>query len=251
MFRFVPIILLLCLTLSLSGQEAGDASEGRAATVVADYYRTLNLGSLRADSLLFIESRIVGRGDTDTLVMRRWSGPQHRRRVELWHRGALQMCLFSDGRTYYECYHIDRGWRSVNADDYFEEAQQYDSYGPLYQWMLRGESLRYEGSALLRDDTVERVGARSASHYDRHYYFEKESKLLFLYTESDSINGEPTVIPPRNRVDWHAYHEYQPLGTALLPSVESYQHHNNITLIFHKARYVAYDERIFTQRQTP
>ena len=52
-------------------------------------------------------------------------------------------------------------------------------------------------------------------------------------------------------MDWHAYHEYQPLGEVLLPSVESYQYQNSIVLIFHKARYVANDERIFIQRQLP
>ena len=249
MFRILSIALLFCLALPLSGQEANHVPEGKAEEVVADYFRTINLEALRSDSLLFVESRIVGRGDTDTLIMRRWCGQRHRRRVELWYHGELQMCLFSDGRTYYESYHVDEGWKSVNAETYFDAAQPYDIFGPLYQWYLRGEELQYDGTVLYHDEPVECVSSRSAMHYDRRYFFEKKSKLLFLYTESDSINGEPSPVTPRNRVDWHAYHEYQPLGTVLLPSVESYQHNKNITLIFHKVRYVAYDERRFTQRQ--
>lgn len=251
MSRMIPILLLLCCSFTLRGQEGDYVPEGKAAEVVSAFYRTLNLEALRTDSLLFVESRVVIRGDTDTLIMRRWCGPRHRRRLEMWHNGGLQMCLFSDGHTYFERYKVSDGWKSINAEDYFDEAQVYEVYGPLYQWYLQGDELTYEGTVQFRDNRVECVTARSASHYDRRYYFERDSKLLFLYTESDSINGEPTPIPPRNRVDWHAYHEYRPLGLALLPSAESYQHDNSITLIFHQARYVAYDERIFTQRQKP
>ena len=139
----------------------------------------------------------------------------------------------------------------MNAETYYDAEQAYDIYGPLYQWRLRGEDLTYEGVARYKDQPVIRIGARSPSHYDRHYYFEQGSKLLFLYTESDSVAGEPLPLKTRNRVDWHAYHEYQPLGEVLLPSVESYQYQNSIVLIFHKARYVANDERIFIQRQLP
>ena len=251
MRRTTYIFLLFWLTLPFLASGQASTSEHKADSIVDAFYRTLNLEALRSDSLLYVESHIIPRGQTDTLIMRRWAGPRQRRRVELWYQGQLQMCLFSDGRTYFDHYRDDEGWKSVNAEKYYDEIQAYDIYGPLYQWRIRGEELTYEGIAWYNEKPVVRIGARNSSHYDRHYYFEQGSKLLFLYTESDSINGEPLSIPTQNRVDWHAYHEYQPLGEVLLPAVESYQHKNNITLIFHKARYVANDERIFTQRQNP
>ena len=248
---YLSLLLWLTLSLSALAQEASAIAEERAAATVDAFYRTLNLASLRTDSILFVESHIVTRGQTDTLVMRRWAGQQHRRRVELWHKGIMQMCLFSDGRTFFESYKSDEGWKSINSEKYYDKAISYDIFGPLYQWQIRGEELTYEGVAYLQNKPVIRIAARNSTHYDRHYYFEQDSKLMFLYTESDSINGEPLSVRGRNRVDWRAYHEYQPIGSALLPSVESYQHKNSVTLIFHKARYVATDNRIFTQRQLP
>lgn len=247
------LFLLLWLTTPLfsMGQAVVDDAEAEAAATVDAFLHTLNLEARSSDSVLFVESHIVPRGQTDTLIMRRWAGQQHRRRIEVWYEGRLQMCLFSDGHTYFESYQRDEGWRSINDEKYYDEEQAYNIFGPLYQWQLRGEDLRYEGTAYLNDKPVVRISARSPSHYDRHYYFEKESKLMFLYTESDSIAGEALPLRTRNRVDWHAYHEYQPLGEILLPSAESYQYKNSITLIFHKARYVANDDRLFTERQIP
>lgn len=248
-----PLVLLFAASLWLqaSAQEIPSQEDRKAAQVVDDFYRMLNLDSLRTDSILYIESHIVPNGHTDTLTMRRWTATRHRQRVEFWYQGILQMCLFSDGRTYYESYREEEGWKSVNRSDYYDAVEIYDIHGPLYQWREHGEELTYEGTVLFEGNRVERIGSRSPLHYDRHYYFEQESKLMFLYTESDSIGGEPSPITTRNRVDWHAYHEYQPLGNILLPSVESYQHQGSITLIFNRASYVALDERIFTQRQMP
>lgn len=251
LFSHIALLITATLCLAASAQDTPSPNEAKAGQVVEDFYRVLNLEALQGDSLLFVESHIVPRGQTDTLIMRRWAGPRHRRRVELWFQDTLQMCLFSDGRTYFERYRNDEGWKSIHAEKYHDEVQAYDIYGPLYQWQLRGDDLTYEGTVTFHGQPVERIGVRNPQHYDRHYYFEKESKLMFLYTESDSIGGEPATIAPRNRVDWHAYHEYQPLGEALLPSVESYQHQGAITLLFHHARRVAFDDRIFTQRQLP
>lgn len=251
MQRTTYLLLLLCVTTPLLAvrQEPPHNDEERSAATVEAFLHTLNIASVRTDSVLYMESHIVPRGETDTLIMRRWAGMQHRRRVEMWYKGELQMCLFSDGHTYFERYDTKEGWKSINNEKYFNEAQSYEIFGPLYQWQLKGEEFTYEGIAYLKNRPVVRIAARSPSHYDRHYYFELESKLLFLFTESDSINGEAVPIKTRNRVDWHAYHEYQPLGQMLLPSIESYQHKNSITLIFHKARYVEPNEKLFTQRQ--
>lgn len=247
--KIAILTLWAAVATAAAGQEALYSPDGKASQVVADFYRALNLGALQVDSLLYIESRIVPRGQTDTLVMQRWAGPRQRQRMELWYDGVLQQCLFTDGKTYYECYHIGEGWKSVNAESFYDEALGYDFRGPLYQWYLHGNELRYEGSVLFEGQPAERIGVRNPTRYDRRYYFERDSKLLFLYTESDSIGGEPVPVAPRNRVDWHAYHEYQPLGAMLLPSVESYQHNGSVTFIFHRAQYVAPDEKLFTQRK--
>ena len=249
-------IWLLCLaTLAATtavAQNADIDNSHQAIQIVNDYYRMLNLQARRNDSVLYIESRIVRRGGHDTLFMRRWIGAGLRFRIEFSAADTLQRGLFSDGRHYFEDYDPDNGgWRSVNTNHYHNAVDRFDYRGPLYQWQMHGYDLIYEGSATFEGVPVERVGARNPDQYDRHYYFERDSRLLFLYTENDSIGGTPATLQPLNRVDWHAYHEYQPLGGMLLPSAESYQYDGSITLIFHQSRYVAADERLFTQRKRP
>lgn len=247
------LCLLLLLTLLMSGRtQPTEDGLKKAAEVVNDYYRMLNLESICADSILFIDSRIVHRGSTDTLHMLRWIAPGQRMRIEFTADDTLQRCYFSDGRHIYEEYDPEKnGWRSINGDTYHDAVDRYDYRGPLFQWQLRGLDLIYEEPITFEGVPAERVSTHHPEQYDRHYFFERASRLLFMYTESDSIGGKPPTLPPRGRVDWHAYHEYQPIGNAMLPSVESYQYQGIITIIFNTIRYVRYDERLFTERKRP
>ena len=47
--------------------------------------------------------------------------------------------------------------------------------------------------------------------------------------------------------DWHAIHEYQPLGNILLPSVESYQMKGDMVYHFSRGRYLPIDNKIFNE----
>ena len=239
------LLLLLAVPLLTHGQE-GVADT--AAQVVGAYLRSMNCDALRSDSILYIESKIAVRGSGDTVTMRRWFGTGNRMRIEIWHRGRLERCQYSAGRQIFHSYTSNEGkWKIVARDTYYDITQPYRFSGPLYRWEMQGEELTYLGGGLFEGRPIDRVEARNGNHYDRTYYFDRGSHRLFLYTESNRVNGEDMTSEGKLRVDWHMYHEYISIGGMLLPRSESYQHQGEITLIFHTPRYIATDQRLFTQ----
>ena len=48
-------------------------------------------------------------------------------------------------------------------------------------------------------------------------------------------------------VDWRAVHEYMPFGESMMPSVESYQNKEGITITTHRYSYLPYDSTLFEQ----
>ena len=242
-------MLLLTLALIAAAPQA-TAQDSIAAAIVDQYIKRLDIDAIPSDSLLYVESRIIQRGYSDTLIMRRWKGTANRQRVELWYEGTLQKAFYSDGRHLYRSYDTEDGkWHSINADKYYDLVQPYSIGGPLQRWRVNGEELSYGGIATLDSSRLYRILATSNSHYDRQYFIDCNSRLLVLYTESNSVNGEPLSTEGKRRVDWHAYTEYQTVGNMLLPSKERYQHAGNITLIEHAIRFVKTDEKIFNSEK--
>ncbi len=123
-------------------------------------------------------------------------------------------------------------WVDASQIHYDDMTVGYDFRGSLYHRATNGTEMMYEGSLQFQGHPVEKVYASAPETYDRDYLFEKESGLLFLYTERTTSFGEELMDEARH-VDWRAYAEYQPVGRSLIVSEESYQHHGTITLVRH------------------
>ena len=105
--------------------------------------------------------------------------------------------------------------------------------------------MRYDGIWNFQGHEAYRLFVKQGSYFDRYYMFEKESGLLFMYDELDSyLDMEHDET---RHVEWRAFHEYQPLDKCLFPSVESYMIDNDIVMIYHHYRYVAFDYDYFME----
>lgn len=242
--------LLVLLTLGIfahgaKAQQSNDTNQ-RASSIVASYYSILNYDAIPKDSILYIETHIVQRGSTDTLLMLRWFAVPQYNRIEIWDQNVLLTGYHSDGKSSFREYDTTlHMWKDINSDTYLDKVAPYDFHGPLYHWQNHGVELQYDGEYKFEGHPVYRISAKSPQTYDRKYLFEKETGLLFLFTESDSIDGNALARKGNRRKDWHAYHEFQPLNTIVLPSQESYQYNSTITLISHKAKFIGFNQKLF------
>lgn len=219
-----------------------------AAWIIDRYLAKLNYGPLKPDSMLYIESVIVNQGDpTDTVFLRRWFAHPEYSRVEIWRNNKLIEGLYANGTDEYRRYDtIRHAWGSKTRADYFDFIEAYDYRGPLYHWRTNGSEITYQGEVDFQGQKVYNVFVAAPFHYDRFYLFEKESGLLFMFTEADHVWGDER-INPNLHVDWRAYNEYMPVSGMLLPYVESYQKDQSITLVRHYMWYEPLDLKLFNR----
>lgn len=244
-FRCLIALMLLVVPISSWGQQEED-DEALAARIVAGHYAIMNYDAIRQDSMLFVETVITTPSHRDTLTMYRWLVRPLCFRVELWHKDTLKTCYYTDGKKHYRRYIDTLGfWETIHQEVYYFEATAYDFRGPLYEWQKKGFELRYGGEVTFEGHKADRILSVHEHQYDRQYFFDHDNHLLFLYTETDNMNGEPMIITRQDRVDWHAYHEYSPVGFSFFISQESYQLNEAIMLLFSKASYRPIDLSIF------
>ncbi len=238
------ILLLLCCPLrSQNHQIVPDTAE----LVVKQYLDLLNFDAVKSDSTLYIESYIYQQNNpSDTIVMKRWFMKPYSERIEVWHKDTLMNGFISDHQFVYKMYVASRHqWEKVDNISYYgNSASGYDYHGPLYDWKSDKCELKYDGTWSFEGHDVHRVFVRSPKKYDRYYLFDKESGLLFLIDELDTHHPDMPVIEDTHE-KWRAIHEYQPMGTVLFPSIESYLYEGEVTLIFHKFRYLKNDKNLY------
>lgn len=238
---------LLCFAFLLFGLalQAQEAPTDSAAMIVDQYLRLLNFDAVKTDSMLYIESFVIDRDNTDdTLFMRRWHIEPNSNRVELWHGGELGFGLTTDGYKIFKKYNAEKKqWQRIPVETYYDNESGYNYHGPLHNWRKLGVELTYMGELDFQGNRVYRVLAKEPYRYDRYYLFEKMSSILFLIDEQTTHSED--ITDKAIHVDWRAFHEYVPLGDCLFPSVESYQHEERITIIYHKYRYLPIDRSLF------
>ena len=83
--------------------------------------------------------------------------------------------------------------------------------------------------------------------FDRNYFFERKTGLLFLVTEEDHIYGNAEKAANAQRVDWRGWHEFTPFRGCLLPTVESYQVEHQLFVMNHSYQMLPYRKAFFTQ----
>lgn len=235
---------VMCMTVTpVRSQTTPEAS-----SIVEEFNAMLNYGALPQDSVLYIKTNIVQRGMSDTLVMHRWYAIPQYTRIEIRHKDTLITAYYGDGKKIFRAYDtVLHKWKDINNETYINKTSPYDFHGPLYYWKTHGIELHYDGEFKYEGQPVHRIYAHSTQNYDRYYLFEKERKLMFLYTETDSIDGQALQNHGRNRIDWHAYMEYRPIGKSLFVSQESYQYNSTIVFIYHDINFIDYDLRYFQE----
>lgn len=242
MKRLLSLLLIAFVFTSYS--QAQQTPKDSAEIVIDRYLGLLNFGEMKTDSMLYIETLIVGRNHpNDTTIMRRWFVAPNQYRVELWMRKSLGYGLVSDGKNVFRKYNMKKDqWENISASAYYDDAPAYDFHGSLYRWKTDGGNVEYQGEWNYDGHQAYRIFVRSPIRYDRNYLFEKESGLLFLVHEFDTHVETMTEGP---HVDWRAVHEYQPVGRCLFPSVESYQYKNDIVFQYHTYQYVPINYDLF------
>ena len=248
MKRLILILVFVAGGLGVAAQN-GHNTPDSAEMVVRNYFEILNYDAIRTDSILYMESIIYKRSaPTDTAVLKRWFLPPNRMRVELWHGDTLLEGCYSDGKEVFRENHkkMFNGWVKTAESRYYELAHDYDFRGALYNRVADAAELKYEGIWDFNGNKVYRVFVDIPLRYCRNYLFEKESGLLFLIQETNQ-HSEYSDHKVYDHPDWHAYHEYQPVGDVLLPSVESYQMGGDILFYYTSYRYIPLDMKVFTE----
>ena len=239
--------MLMCC-LGANGQSHQTVAD-TAKMVMDRYFDLLNFNGIHRDSILYMETVTYKRSaPSDTAILKRWFLYPNRFRAELWHGDTLLEGCYTDGKGIYKEYRLGviDGWTTVSQSRYYVLEPGYDFRGPLFRWQADGSELTYKGEWNFNGQTVERVYVDTPLRYCRNLLFERESGLLFLIEETNK-HSEYTNHQAYDHPDWHAYHEYQPLGNVLLPSVESYQMNNDVVFHFTSYRYIPIDMKTFTE----
>lgn len=227
----IALGLLLMLPMLGQAQNHQDLLDDSATAVVERYLQMLNIDELPQDSLLVMETAITFYGEKDTIWMRRWYAAPEKFRVEVWNRNRLETGLLSNGkdrhRRYLPAY---ESWESIKKEDFTKRMIGYDFRGPLYNWRGKGATLTWNGSTTLKGEPLQVVKVECPDMYERYYMFEPGSGLLTLIFETD-IQKKSFDAPNENHIDWKSIHEYQPLATGILPSLESFMRDGVLTIM--------------------
>ena len=250
--RHILDALLLALTL-LAPLRATSQNHlynpDSAEVIVGNYLRVLNYDGLPTDSILYMETRIVNSSmPNDTAIMRRWFLNPNKHRFELWYGDTLMEGLFTNGKdVFYMTSTRERlPWLPVTPDKFYDNLVENDFRGTLYNWRAYGSELTYEGVWQFNGHQVYRILVETPYKYNRYYLFEKETGLLFLIQETNTFS-EYTNHAEYEHPDWHAIHEFMPVGQSVIPSVESYQF-RDAHVVHHTAfRFLPVDMNVFTK----
>ncbi len=248
--KISAIIACICIIACTQAQEifaTAKSNADSAEAVIARFMTLMNYEALPHDSILLIESTIVTRNAPhDTCKMRRWYGYPHNVRIEVWMHDTLYEGYHNNGIKYYRKYdYKQKMWIDASDIHYNDMTQAYDYRGPLYNRHNKGYEISYAGEYTFNNHKIYRISVSSPETYDRMYLFEKTSGLLFLCTESTTIQGKNSKDIGDNHIDWRAYEEYLPLHESLIMSSESYQHHNTVTFARHIPRLIPMNKNIF------
>lgn len=241
----IVLVLLLLVPFWGEGQNHQDVPSDSARAVVDRYLGLLNIDGLPKDSLLVMETAITFYGEKDTIWMRRWYAVPGQFRVEVWNRGKLETGLVSNGKDRFRRYlPAYNAWESVSLEDFNKKLQGYDFRGPLYDWRGKGATLSWNGTTTLKGEALQVVKVNCPAMFERYYMFEPESGLLTLIFETDKL--EDNYMPNNEgHIDWKSIHEYQPLPTGILPSLESFMRGGVLTILSSTTRFEPLNPEIF------
>lgn len=247
MKKLTALSLLLALALTATAQQGDSLSRARGEQIVDNYLSHVDFEPM--DSMLCIVSHIVERNNpTDTVFLYRWYGKNRAQRIELWHQGRIVEGIYSDGRKIFREFSSKRRvWQDIAQISFYDITSAYDPRGALYDWRSKGSEISYAGSYAYEGQMVDRVFVTSPDLHDRYYLFEQSTGLLFLLTEEDHIYGDAKEPEGFHKIDWRGYHEFTPVGHALLPSIESYQDQGSISIIHNRYHFEPMNSKLFSE----
>ncbi|MBP3763399.1 MAG: hypothetical protein J6I49_05935 [Bacteroidales bacterium] len=243
--------LLLALTLLpalVHGQGAPAAALDTAAMVLDTYLRMLNHDGIPSDSTLVLETTISVYGTTDTTYMRRWFTAPDMFRVEVEHNGYLQFAIYGNGKDRFRSFNIHtREWEDVDQEHLMTHLSGYDFRTPLYRWREKKAKITWCGHTTLKGQRLQVVKVVMPGYFDRYYMFDPTNGLLTLVIETSPDSEASYQRSSQGRIDWKTYHEYLPIGEALVTSLESFMRDGQLTIMATTPRMEARNERYFNQ----
>ncbi len=246
---FVCMLALLQVrSYAQSVQSASDTA--KAASIIDNYISFIDFEPILKDSILSVVSYVIDREHPqDTMTIYHWYGKGRQLRIEMWQKGEIQEGFYSNGKKLFRMFRpAVRSWVDLTQDNFYNYTLSHDIRGALYNWRSKGAEVRYAGQYKFDGHSVDRVFVSSPGIFDRYYFFEKETGLLFILTEQDHIFGDAKKTKDAQRVDWRAWHEFTPFCGILLPSIESYQcGQNQIVFIYRHYCFEPYRPDLFTE----
>lgn len=248
------LILLTCIVWMpmLKAQVAADstnADTAQAAEIIDRYIKIIDFDRIIGDSMLYVESWVVERDNpNDTMFIYRWYMSGHRLRIEMWQKGKMEDAYVTDGKNIFHRFSKSyRDWKIMSQISFYDMVTALDVRGALYDWRAKGSEAKYMGEYEYQGKPVDRVFVATPELFDRNYFFEKETGLLFLLTEEDHIFGDAKKAVNAEKLDWRGWSEFVPLRGCYLPSVESYQQNGQVVIIHHSYRLEAANTKLFTE----
>ena len=226
-----------------------DGDSAMAAKIIDNYLGFIDFTPLLTDSVLAVVTDVVDRSHPeDTITIYRWYSSHNKTRIEMWQDGHMQDAYHSDGKSFFRRFSSTRReWYSLSQSTYYDHTNALDIRGALYNWRNKGTEAVYVGEYSYKDHPVYRVFVASPQIFDRNYFFEKETGLLFILTEENHILGDIEPAENATRVDWRAWHEFTPFHGFLLPSIESYQIGTQIVIMHHRYHLEPYNRTHYTE----
>lgn len=257
MKKVFATILLVCLLLSLKAQSntstqavPSETDSLKAIAIIENYLSYVNFEPILLDSTLCVVSYVIDRQHpSDTMFVYHWYTKGHQLRIEMWQNGQIQEGFYSDGKKIFRTFRpAVRAWVDITQDNFYDHTMPLDIRGALYDWRSKGAEIKYAGQYDFNGHNVNRIFVSSPGIFDRYYFFEKETGLLFMLTEESHIYGDSKKTKNAQRVDWRAWHEFTPFNGLFLPSIESYQY-NQSQIVFTYRHYhmEPYNPTLFTE----
>lgn len=248
---FWTIFLCLAATTATAQNDTlpRDPDTARAAQIIDRYLEYVDFSKISTDSMICVVTKIVSRSHPgDTSMIYRWYAKPMYSRIEMYQDGKMTNGLYGDGTGTFKMFmQGPRTWATITQDSYFDLMMSRDIRGALYNWRSRGAEVSFAGEYDYEGHKVNRVFVTCPRIFDRYYFFEQESGLLFMATEIEHIYGDGKITRNAQKVDWRAWNEFVPFRGCMMPSIESYQAYEDITFLYHSYHMEPLNKKLFTE----
>ena len=248
--RTLLLAFALALPLGTTAQPPATPPQNvdSAAMVVDTYLRLLNSGAVPHDSCLYLRTVITTTTDTATIIMQRWFARDGMARIEVRFGDSLMTGLCTNGNNRYRRYlPVTQWWEDTDTAQFLTRMEGYDYRCPLQDWRGKQCRLQWIGTSTIEGHPLLAVLVQREEWHDRVYFFDPDNRLLTFVQERDEVDGK--LLPKQrggdNHIEWKAFHEYQPIGKMLQPSLESFKRGSVVTVMQTEVHLIALDPFLF------